>query len=228
MWLINSSIGRKLIMSISGIFLILFLTFHSLMNVAVLFSAEAYNKICEMLGANWYALIATKVLAIGFIVHILYALYLYHLNLKARGSERYAQTAHQQGVSWASKNMLILGAVILGFLILHMFNFWAKMQLVELQYGHDWEAAGKHNPGDGAFFIQTLFSNPLYSILYIVWLVALWLHLTHGIWSALQTLGWNNKIWLSRLKIIANIYATIIILLFMSIPIYFLLGFKVL
>ncbi|MGC3978137.1 MAG: succinate dehydrogenase cytochrome b subunit [Paludibacteraceae bacterium] len=228
MWLIHSSIGRKLIMSITGVFLVLFLTFHSLMNVTVLFSAEAYNSICELLGANWYALIGTKVLALGFIVHILYALYLSYLNMKARGNDRYAVTARQEGVSWASKNMLILGAIIFGFLVLHFFNFWAKMQLVELVHGHEWESAGLHNPADGAYFIQTLFSNPVYSIIYIVWLVAIWFHLTHGIWSALQTLGLNNKTWLPRVKCISNIYATIIMLLFASIPVYFLLGFSVL
>ncbi|VBB45829.1 Succinate dehydrogenase subunit C [uncultured Paludibacter sp.] len=228
MWLIHSSIGRKLIMSISGIFLVLFLTFHSLMNVTVLFSAEAYNKICELLGANWYALIGTKVLAIGFIVHILYALYLSYLNMKARGNDKYAVTARQEGVSWASKNMLILGTIIFGFLVLHFFNFWAKMQLVELTHGHEWEAAGLHNPADGAYFIQTLFTNPIYCIVYIVWLVAIWFHLTHGVWSALQTLGLNNKTWLPRVKVISNVYATIIVLIFISIPVYFLLGFRVL
>lgn len=215
-------------MSITGAFLVLFLTFHSLMNVTVLFSAEAYNKICEVLGANWYALVGTSVLALGFIVHILYALYLSYLNLKARGNVRYAVTASQEGVTWASKNMLILGAIVFGFLALHFFNFWAKMQLVELQHGHAWETAGLHNPADGSFFIQTLFSNPIYSIIYIVWLAAIWFHLTHGVWSALHTLGWNNKTWLPRVKMISNIYTTIIILIFMSIPVYFLLGFRVL
>lgn len=228
MWLIHSSIGRKLIMSITGVFLVLFLTFHSLMNITVLFSAESYNKICELLGANWYALIGTKVLAIGFIVHILYALYLSYLNLKARGNDKYAVTARQEGVSWSSKNMLILGAIVFGFLVLHFFHFWAKMQLVELTHGHEWKTAGLPNPADGAYFIQTLFSKPLYSIVYILWLVAIWFHLTHGVWSALHTLGMNNKTWLPRVKMISNIFATIIVLLFMAIPIYFLLGFNVL
>ena len=73
MWLLNSSIGKKLIMSISGIFLILFLLFHLSMNVAAVFSGEAYDMICGMLGANWYAVAATLVLAAGFVIHILYA-----------------------------------------------------------------------------------------------------------------------------------------------------------
>lgn len=228
MWLIHSSIGRKVMMSVTGIFLILFLTFHSIMNVIVLFSAEAYNSVAAALGANWYAVIGTGVLAAGFVVHILYALYLTWLNLKARGNDRYAVTQRQAGVSWSSKNMLILGTIVLGFLVLHLFNFWAKMQLVELAHGHGWEEAGKHNPQDGAYFINELFSIPIYSILYIVWLAALWFHLTHGVWSSLQSIGLNNKTWLPRVKKISNVYATIIILLFMAIPVYFLLGFRVL
>ena len=102
MWLIHSSVGRKVIMSVTGIFLVLFLTFHSVMNVIVLFSAEAYNSVASALGANWYAVIGTGVLALGFVLHILYALYLSWLNLKARGKDRYAVTKRQEGVSWSS------------------------------------------------------------------------------------------------------------------------------
>ena len=228
MWLIDSSIGRKLIMSISGIFLVLFLTFHSLMNVTVLFSADAYNSVAAALGANWYALIGTGVLAAGFIVHILYALYLTLQNQKARGLDKYAVTQRQEGVSWASKNMFILGLIVLGFLVLHMINFWAKMQLVELVHGHGWEAAGKPDPTNGAYFIDQLFSSPVYCLIYIVWLAALWLHLTHGVWSSLHSLGLNNKTCLPRVKCISNVYATIIILIFMAIPVFYLFGFRAL
>ena len=70
MWLCNSSIGRKVVMSVTGVALILFLTFHMSMNVAALFSGEAYNLICEFLGANWYALVATLGLAALAVIHI--------------------------------------------------------------------------------------------------------------------------------------------------------------
>jgi succinate dehydrogenase / fumarate reductase, cytochrome b subunit len=224
MWLINSSIGRKLIMSITGVFLVLFLLFHGAMNFVVLISQDAYNAISAFLGANWYALIATKVLAIGFVVHIIYAILLTFQNMKARGKDRYDVTKKQEGVSWASKNMLILGVIVLGFLVLHLYHFWAKMQLVEVLH-----LMGKHvdisMATNGAYWIHQLFSQPVYSIIYIVWLVALWLHLTHGVWSALHSLGLNNKTWLPRVKMISNIVATLIVLMFISIPVYFLLGF---
>lgn len=226
-WLIKSSIGRKLVMSISGLFLVLFVLFHSLMNFVVIISADAYNAVAGFLGANWYALIATAVLALGFIVHIIYGLVLSYQNLKARGSDRYAVSKKQTGVSWASKNMLILGVIVLGFLVLHMMHFWAKMQLVEVLYGHDYAAHGFHDPTDGAYFISELFKQPIYAIIYIVWIVALWLHLTHGFWSGMQSLGLNNKTWLPRLKTISYVVATFVCLLFVSVPVYFLLGFGI-
>ncbi len=229
MWLIDSSIGRKLIMSITGVFLVLFLMFHGTMNFVVLFSADAYNMICEFLGANWYALVATKILAIGFVLHIVYAIYLTFQNRKARGNARYAVTKNQKNVEWASQNMLILGVIVLGFMILHLYQFWAKMQLVEINHklGIHVEDSLLATAADGAYWIKYYFSQPLYSILYIVWLVALWAHLTHGVWSALQSLGLNNGVWMSRVKVISNVLSSIIILMFLSIPVYFLLGFSI-
>lgn len=224
-WLIKSSIGRKLIMSISGLFFVLFLLFHSTMNFVVIFSTEAYNAVCAFLGANWYALIGTVIIAVGFLVHLVYASILTLQNRKARGSDRYAVSRPQKDVTWASKNMYILGAIIIGILVLHLIHFWSKMQLVEIMHGHDYAAAGYNNPQDGAYFIQELFTQPVYSIVYIVWIVAVWFHLTHGFWSAMQTLGLNNNKWLPRLKAISNVIATIVCLMFIAVPLYYLFGF---
>jgi succinate dehydrogenase / fumarate reductase cytochrome b subunit len=218
MWLIDSSIGRKLIMSITGVFLVLFLLFHSCMNIVVIISPEAYNAICAFLGANWYAVAGTSLLAAGFVIHILYALFLTYQNMRARGKERYAVTKKQKGVEWSSQNMFILGAIIFGFLALHMYNFWFKMQFAELTGIH----TGMFEPSKGAEYVKDLFSNWIYCALYIVWLIALWFHLTHGVWSALQSIGLNNKTWLPRVKCISNIVSTIVILMFMSIPVYYL------
>jgi len=215
-------------MSITGIFLVLFLIFHGTMNFVVLFSADAYNAIANFLGANWYALIGTKILALGFVVHILYALYVTFQNQKARGSMSYAVKNNQKSVEWASQNMLVLGIIILGFMGLHLFQFWSKMQLVEISHKLGCENAGNLELAkDGAYWVRHYFENPYYSVLYIVWLSALWFHLTHGVWSALQTICASNNIWLPRIKVISNILATIIILMFISIPVYFLLGFSI-
>lgn len=224
MWLINSSIGRKVIMSVTGLFLILFLTFHSLMNITILIpktGGEIYNQVNAMLGANWYAVLGTLIIAFGFVVHIVYALILTLQNYKARGNNRYAVTKKQEGVKWASKNMFILGAIVLGFLVLHLYQFWYKMQFAELTGHH----TGAFDPHDGTAYVNALFAQPIYAILYIVWLVALWFHLTHGFWSAMHSIGLSNKVWLPRLKVISNAYATIIILLFMAVPVAYLFGF---
>ena len=211
MWLICSSIGKKLIMSITGVFLILFLTFHMLMNLVAVISPEAYNMVCAALGANWYALAGTAVLAGGAVIHIFYALVLYFNNRKARGSDAYAVTSRPKEVEWASQNMLALGIVIASFLVLHLYHFWAKMQLVEIL-----EMAGMHVDAtyatNGVYHIANTFANPVIVIFYLVALGALWFHLTHGFWSALQTMGINNQKWFSRWRCIGNIYVTILML----------------
>ena len=132
MWLLNSSIGKKLIMSISGLFLVLFLLFHLSMNVAAVFSGEAYNMVCSLLGSNWYAVAATLVLAAGVVIHFVYAIILTLQNRKARGNDRYAINARPKGVEWASQNMFVLGLIVILFMLLHFSQFWYKMMFAEL------------------------------------------------------------------------------------------------
>ena len=206
-------------MSISGCFLVLFLAFHMCMNLALVFSAEAYNAICEFLGANWYALVGTAVLAAGVLVHFVYAFILTIQNRKARGNIRYAVTAKEEGVSWASKNMLVLGVIVILGLLLHLKDFWAQMQLVEI-LGHHTNSYGLA-PTDGAGATLAVFGNPVFSALYIVWLVALWFHLTHGVWSMLQTVGWANDKWYPRLKCLSGVVATLIFAGFAVVAVWF-------
>lgn len=219
--LLCSSIGKKLIMSLSGFFLILFLIFHVSMNLTAIFSAEFYNWICAILGANWYALVGTAVLAFGVLVHFIYAFIITLQNLRARGgAQRYAVTSSHKEVSWASRNMFVLGLIVLGGLIIHLFNFWYNMQLVDIMGNHEFAII---SPTDGAAHIAYIFSQPIYCIIYLLWFAALWFHLTHGFWSMFQTVGWNNKIWLKRLKIVANVFATLLMLGFASVVVVFFL-----
>ena len=210
-FLCNSSIGKKLVMSISGCFLVLFLLFHMSMNIAALFSAEAYNAICAFLGANWYAVAATGVLAAGVFVHFAYALWLTIQNRKARGQQRYAVTVTEKGVSWASKNMLVLGVIVIGGLLVHLVHFWSKMMLVELMGEHSVMVDGVAiEPTNGAYLIAFIFSKWYNVLIYVVWLAGLWFHLSHGVWSMIQTVGWANDKWYPRLKCLSTIVATLI------------------
>ena len=219
MWLFQSSIGRKVIMSLTGIALILFLTFHMSMNLVALFSGEAYNMVCEFLGANWYAVVATMGLAGLAMLHIVYAFILTAQNRRARGSERYAVVEKPKKVEWASQNMLVLGIIILLGLLLHLFNFWYNMMFAELMH-----MEMKFSPSDGFAYIKDTFANPVFVVLYVIWIVAIWLHLSHGFWSAMHTLGVNGKVWFKRWQVIGLVYSTILMLGFLVVVLAFAFG----
>ena len=234
MWLTRSSVGRKLIMSISGLFLILFLAFHMSMNLVAIISSDAYNQVCGFLGSNWYAVAGTAVLAAGVFVHFAYAIILTWQNRKARGEQRYAVSENQESVEWASQNMFLLGAIVIIGLCIHLVHFWSNMMLpellgnaemiqateaavnsVNLQLNNEVEATQ-----NGAALILYTFKNPVNVVLYVIWLIALWFHLTHGMWSAMQTLGANNKTWMPRWKCISNIFATVVCAGFIAVVFY--------
>ena len=218
MWLTSSSVGRKFIMALTGAALVLFITFHCVMNSVAIFWPSAYNVICEFLGANWDALVATMGLAALFVIHIIYAFWLTIQNRKARGADRYAVTARPKGVEWSSQNMLVLGIVVVAFLALHLYHFWAKMQLVEITSHsingwHQYEGASVP-PTAGTLFIQEVFSQWWVLVTYLIGFVALWFHMTHGFWSMFQSIGWDSTVWIPRLKKISNWWTTIVVGLF--------------
>ena len=171
--------------------------------------------ICELLGANWYAVVATIGLAALAVAHIFYAFVLTAQNRKARGDNKYAVTDKPAKVEWASQNMLVLGLIVVVGLCLHLYDFWAKMMLQELIGGDTIYAT------DGVYWIRNAFADPIHVVIYLIWLVALWFHLTHGFWSALQTLGWNGKTWFCRWKVISIAYATLLFAGFALVVIYF-------
>lgn len=212
----TSSIGKKLIQSISGMFLIAFLLLHGTINffsVIDTFTGKygaadgLYQLGCDFMATPIVTLMV-PVLALGFVIHILWGMWLSYGNLKARGGfKRYEVASKAKADSWASKNMLVLGMVVLLGIALHLTDFWAKMQLQEF--------LGKHaeNPYD---LMDATFGRWWLSALYIAWFVLLWLHLNHGFWSMFQTIGWNNMIWIKRLKCIGLFASTVIIFLFVA------------
>ena len=230
MWLVHSSIGRKVIMSLSGLFLIVFLCVHLTANMFMYVSPAAFGKACEFMGSPVVGAVV-PVLALGFIIHIIYAFVLNARNLRARGHAKYIGGS-KTPVSFAAKNMLVLGIIVLCGLAFHLTQFWAQMQLQHflgneeypllLENGIPTEFAGEFIAP--YLLAKIYFGNVIFDIIYIIWIAALWFHLSHGFWSAFQTLGVNNRKWFYRWNVIGQIFATIVCLGFISFPISFLLG----
>ena len=212
-----SSITKKLIMSLTGLFLIVFMLMHSTINFFAVIDVLK-GTWGEAAGEGWYAggcwFMATPVidimvpiLALGFVIHIIYAGILTMQNRKARGPQRYDITHKGKSESWASKNMFVLGIIVLGIIAFHMSHFWAKMQYVE------WFQGRHVKPEICYTLLATTFKNWWMVAIYIVWFVALWFHLTHGFWSSLQSIGMSNHIWEKRLRFLGNAFATLILIL---------------
>jgi succinate dehydrogenase / fumarate reductase, cytochrome b subunit len=223
---LKSSIGKKFFMSITGFFLMSFLVVHLSMNMLLIFddSGELFNIGANFMGTNPIIKIIEPVLAIGFILHILYGIYTWFDNFRAR-PVKYQKVNQSQASSWSSRNMIILGALIVIFLGLHLMNFWWK-----IKFSGDPALAsvmvGGEEMENAYALVSGLFKTSLaYDLLYIAGAVFLGLHLTHGFWSAFQTIGWNNDIWRKRLEVVATIFAYVIAIGFSIIPLYFILKF---
>ena len=223
---LTSSIGKKFIQSVSGAFLIIFLLLHGTINffsvidsLYGVFGKVADDTVRFSTGDGWFQLgcdfmstpvidIMVPILALGFLIHIAYGIWLSVENYTKRGGlKRYEVASKAKNDSWSAKNMAVLGVVILGFLCFHLTHFWAKMQLQEFL------GAEAENP---YYLLIATFRNWWVLALYIVWFFFLWLHLNHGFWSMFQTIGWNNKKWLPRLKVIGIVVSTLIVLLFVA------------
>lgn len=225
---LTSSIGKKFIQSISGAFLIFFLLLHGTINFFSVidsftgkYGIAADDEILFSKGDGLFKLgcdfmstpvvdIMVPILALGFVVHIGYGIWLSVENyIKRGGVKRYAVASKAKNDSWSAKNMFVLGIIILGFIGFHLTHFWAKMQLPEMFGIGNFE----NNP---YFLLEATFSKWWILALYLVWFFCIWLHLNHGFWSMFQTIGWNNKKWLPRLRVIGIVVSTLIVLLFVA------------
>jgi succinate dehydrogenase / fumarate reductase cytochrome b subunit len=219
----KSSIGQKFFMSITGIFLMLFLLVHLTVNSLLLFGdGELFNQAANFMSGNPIMKIIEPVLALGFILHIFYASYITLKNLSAR-PQKY-RVANKTKASWASKNMYILGGLILIFLVLHLINFFWKIKfgtIATISYdGGETELHDVYNMVAGLF--KTWW---WYDAIYVLGAVFLFFHLTHGFWSAFQTIGWDNEKWVYRIKTIGYIYAIIVAGGFLFIPLFFMIKY---
>lgn len=215
---LTASIGRKFVMSLSGLFLMVFIAVHLGLNLLLIFdnTGELFNEGAHFMATNPLIKIMEPILGLGFLIHILWSFFLEYQNWKAR-PVKYAKKNMSGASSWASRNMLIIGSLVLVFLVLHIIDFfWViKFSPEEIE----------RLPKGDYDLVAGLFKESISAgILYIIGAILLGLHLSHGFWSSFQTLGLNNKYWLKRWQIIGQIYAVVVAVGFSVIPLYFMLG----
>ena len=183
----KSSIGRKIAMALSGIFLIVFLTQHFLINITSVFSEDIFNMLSHFMGNNpLVQFILQPVLIAGVLFHFVMGFVLEWQNRKAR-PVTYAMYKGSKNSMFVSRNMIISGIVILSFLVLHFYDFWVP----EMDYKYI-----KSLPEDPNRYYEELihkFENPVRVGLYCLSFIFLALHLVHGLSSSTQSLGANNK-----------------------------------
>ena len=191
-------------MGISGILLALFLSLHLAINLTSLISREAYETAWRFMNDNVLTQIIIPILVLGVLVHIVFGII-----TTIRNTKNFKAVKKENDNGIVFKNMLSLGVIVIGLLVLHLSQFWAKVHL-------DGE-----NPYDIA---KTLFYNGFYVAVYVIWIIALYFHLSRGFWNMFQFINTKKSKLISRLQIASKVFSTIIAAGFILIPVYFYLG----
>ena len=211
---LSSTLGRKLLMALTGLFLVTFLIVHLSGNFQLLMNdgGEAFNAYAKFMTTNPLIKAASYILYTGILLHVIYSIILTSQNKKARPI-KYAKQASPKKVSWNSRNMGLLGTIILIFLIIHLRNFWYEMH---------WGEIGVDMNGNKDLYtvVTAAFAQPLYVLLYVVSMVGLAFHLSHGFASAFQTLGWNHPKYSPLINKVGLAISVLIPLGFAIIPIF--------
>lgn len=213
---LSSSLGKKILMALTGLFLILFLAVHLIGNLQLLKDdgGEAFNVYAEFMSTNPLIQTVSKGNFAFIVIHIVWALILTIQNRKARGTVGYAQTSGKSSI-WASRNMGILGTAILIFLVIHLKHFWAEMHFGSVPVVN---IDGKE-VRDLAGIVDYWFHVNWYVAIYVVAMAALGFHLWHGFASAFQTLGLNHLKYNAVINFVGKTFAVVVPALFAWIPI---------
>ncbi|MDC6404125.1 MULTISPECIES: succinate dehydrogenase cytochrome b subunit [Maribacter] len=202
----KSSIGRKYAMALSALFLMVFLLQHFAINILSVFSPDAFNEASHFMGTFWAVqFILQPILIFGVIFHFVMGFILEIKNNKAR-QKSYVKNNGNANSTWMSRNMLLSGAVVLAFLVLHFIDFWIPEINVKYVQG---DMSGLLPSGEGFRYYEELvhkFENPLRVGAYVLAFVLLSLHLLHGFSSAFQSIG-ANSIYKKSMKGLAQVYA---------------------
>jgi succinate dehydrogenase / fumarate reductase cytochrome b subunit len=214
---LDSSILRKVAMALSGLFLIIFLTQHFIINITSVFSSEIFNMFSHFMGNNFIVqFIAQPILIFGVLFHFIMGFYLELQNRSAR-NVKYVKFKGGANSSWVSRNMIISGLVVLAFLGLHFYDFW----IPEMKYKYVDILA--ENPFRYYDELVHKFNDPIKVVLYCISFFFLALHLLHGFSSSFKSLGTDSK-YSNSINMITKIYAIGIPLGFCFIAIYHLIG----
>lgn len=213
---LNSSIGKKFMMAVTGSFLLIFLIIHLVGNITLFFGPGAFNTYVSTLDIVKPLIRVIEVVLLGaFVLHIFNGLRLWLENKRARGIT-YKVNGSKENSTIFSRTMAVTGSIILIFLVSHLATFFWRFNV------HDPMVLATHHQ---YYDVVVYFFNMWwYSILYVVAMLFLGYHLNHGFQSAFQTFGWNHNRYFPTIKKIGMIYAIIMALGFASMPIYFLLG----
>ncbi len=215
--LFNSSIGKKIVMALTGIFLVVFLVVHCYVNANVFFEHPDvnFNKAAHFMGTNFLVRVTEIGLFAGFLLHIIQGYKLEFQNRSKRIS-RYAVTAGNKTSKWYSRSMAILGTLILLFLIVHLAHFWVPSRITGLEEVI-YEGKIYHNL---YLEMQNVFAQPWAVALYILGCFSLSWHLLHGIQSASQTMGWTTKNYFPLIKKTGVVFSILVPLIFALMPLH--------
>ncbi|GMN10138.1 succinate dehydrogenase cytochrome b subunit [Croceitalea sp. MTPC9] len=211
--LIKSSLARKVVMALSGLFLVFFLAQHFTINITSVIDPETFNTWSHFMGYNpLVQFILQPILIAGVIIHFIMGFVLELQNRKARGIG-YVKYKGSANAPWVSRNMIYSGLVVLAFLGLHMYDFWVH----EMSYKY--VDVLPENPT--RYYEETVekFAPFWRTVLYVISFVLLSLHLWHGFASSFQSMGLNNK-YTPAIKKFAKIFAVAIPLGFAFIALY--------
>lgn len=211
----TSSIGRKFVMGLTGLFLISFLLIHVSINALIFLndSGETFNVAADFMGHNIVIRIMEVGLFAGIILHIVQAIMLTAQNNAAR-PEKYAYNKASANSKWYSRSMGLLGTLILMFLVLHLYHFWWPTKVAV--YTHQ-----EHNTFQN---IVMIFQELWVVVVYVLGVISLGYHLLHGFQSSFQTMGWNHKKWTPVVKTVGIWFSIIVPIIFALMPISIYLG----
>lgn len=214
---LKSTLGRKLIMALTGLFLILFLTGHVTGNLQLFYNdgGQAFNIYAKFMTTNPIVKILSYLTYLSVIGHVVYSIVLSNHNKAARPIG-YAVSGASTNSSAASRNMGILGTIILLFLVGHMYSFWYQMHWGDIPtVTYEGETYK-----DLYSVVQLAFQQTWMVVLYVIAMVFLAFHLSHGFVSAFQSLGINHKKYSPAIKTVGLVYCIVVPVLFAAMPVY--------